>query len=267
MRGGEAVHPPVVRARPCGQGGSSARVRGGAVHPPVVRAGSCGLVAYSACPSVNPESVNPEVPPLCCPVPSTPPDLRSPPSAALCLLPRLRFAGYFECQLYKDVTLNTHPPTITPNMFSWFPIFFPLREPVYVPAGAAVEAQMWRCCSPHKVGGGGVQAGAAVEAQMWRGSWEIGLGCDASVCRRGLQWGITFLTCCSPTFNCYPCAAGVVRVGHHLSSGRPRAQHWRPLILRGVVEAGDCYTLCASARSIQRAACVMKARAFFSSRL
>ena len=67
-----------------------------------------------------------------------------------------RFAGYFECQLYKDVTLNTHPPTLTPNMFSWFPIFFPLREPVYVPAGAEVEAQMWRCCSPHKVNHKGV---------------------------------------------------------------------------------------------------------------
>ncbi len=62
------------------------------------------------------------------------------------------FAGYFECQLYKHVTLNTHPPTLTPNMFSWFPIFFPLREPVYVPAGATVEAHMWRCCAPHKVG-------------------------------------------------------------------------------------------------------------------
>ena len=86
-----------------------------------------------------------------------------PPSVppALCTLPHPRFAGYFECQLYKDVTLNTHPPTITPNMFSWFPIFFPLREPVYVPAGAAVEAQMWRCCSPHKVGGpGGWREGA-----------------------------------------------------------------------------------------------------------
>lgn len=61
------------------------------------------------------------------------------------------FAGYFECSLYKDVTLNTHPPTHTPNMFSWFPIFFPLREPVYVPAGATVEAHMWRCCAAHKV--------------------------------------------------------------------------------------------------------------------
>ncbi|GLC44329.1 hypothetical protein PLESTB_000481500 [Pleodorina starrii] len=61
------------------------------------------------------------------------------------------FAGYFECSLYGDVLLSIHPPSHSENMFSWFPIFFPLREPVYVPAGAPVEMQMWRCCSAHKV--------------------------------------------------------------------------------------------------------------------
>jgi protein arginine N-methyltransferase 5 len=61
------------------------------------------------------------------------------------------FAGYFECTLYKSVTLNIHPPTHTPNMFSWFPIFFPLREPVFVRAGETIEACFWRCCGSHKV--------------------------------------------------------------------------------------------------------------------
>lgn len=61
------------------------------------------------------------------------------------------FAGYFESVLYKDVILSTHPPTHTPNMFSWFPIFFPLAAPVNCPAGASVEVQLWRCCTPHKV--------------------------------------------------------------------------------------------------------------------
>lgn len=61
------------------------------------------------------------------------------------------FAGYFECVLYGDVLLSIHPPTHSDNMFSWFPIFFPLREPVYVPAGAPVSVQMWRCSAPHKV--------------------------------------------------------------------------------------------------------------------
>ena len=35
--------------------------------------------------------------------------------------------GYFDCVLYKDMTLSTLPSTHTPGMFSWFPIFFPCR--------------------------------------------------------------------------------------------------------------------------------------------
>ena len=50
------------------------------------------------------------------------------------------FAGYFDAELYKDVHLSIFPPTHTPNMFSWFPIYFPLRTPVYVPSV--------RCCAP-----------------------------------------------------------------------------------------------------------------------
>lgn len=61
------------------------------------------------------------------------------------------FAGYFEAELYPGVTLSTHPPTHTPNMFSWFPIFFPLREPLLLPAGAAVDVHMWRVVGSHKV--------------------------------------------------------------------------------------------------------------------
>lgn len=58
---------------------------------------------------------------------------------------------YFETELFKGVKLSTHPPTHTPNMSSWFPIYFPLKEPVYVPAGASIEALMWRCAGAHKV--------------------------------------------------------------------------------------------------------------------
>ncbi|KXZ56533.1 hypothetical protein GPECTOR_1g479 [Gonium pectorale] len=61
------------------------------------------------------------------------------------------FAGYFECTLYGDVLLSIHPPSHSDNMFSWFPIFFPLREPVHVPAGGSVGLAMWRCCAAHKV--------------------------------------------------------------------------------------------------------------------
>ncbi|KAJ9525988.1 hypothetical protein QJQ45_009372 [Haematococcus lacustris] len=61
------------------------------------------------------------------------------------------FAGYFECELYGGVQLSTRPASHTPNMASWFPIFFPLAEPVYAPAGRDIECQLWRCCSRHKV--------------------------------------------------------------------------------------------------------------------
>ncbi|PWZ25585.1 Protein arginine N-methyltransferase 5 [Zea mays] len=61
------------------------------------------------------------------------------------------FAGYFDSVLYKDVHLGIEPNTATPNMFSWFPIFFPLRKPIYVPEGSPIEVHFWRCCAPTKV--------------------------------------------------------------------------------------------------------------------
>lgn len=61
------------------------------------------------------------------------------------------FAGYFDAVLYGDIHLSIEPSKPTPTMFSWFPIFFPLRTPVYVPAGSHLEVQFWRCCAPTKV--------------------------------------------------------------------------------------------------------------------
>ncbi|KAJ0944821.1 putative methyltransferase [Helianthus annuus] len=61
------------------------------------------------------------------------------------------FAGYFDAVLYKDVHLGIEPTTATPNMFSWFPIFFPLRSPVYVKAGSPLDFHIWRCCGSTKV--------------------------------------------------------------------------------------------------------------------
>ncbi|OWK49433.1 Protein arginine N-methyltransferase 5, partial [Lonchura striata] len=37
------------------------------------------------------------------------------------------FAGYFETRLYGDVTLSIRPETHSPGLFSWFPIFFPIK--------------------------------------------------------------------------------------------------------------------------------------------
>ena len=70
------------------------------------------------------------------------------------------FAGYFDATLYDGpagtVCCSIYPPTHTigpggENMFSWFPIYFPLRAPVDVPAGADVEAHCWRCVGQGKV--------------------------------------------------------------------------------------------------------------------
>uniref|UniRef100_A0A0D9VC33 Protein arginine N-methyltransferase n=1 Tax=Leersia perrieri TaxID=77586 RepID=A0A0D9VC33_9ORYZ len=61
------------------------------------------------------------------------------------------FAGYFDAVLYKDVHLGIEPNTATPNMFSWFPIFFPLRKPIHVPSKSPIEVHFWRCCGSTKV--------------------------------------------------------------------------------------------------------------------
>uniref|UniRef100_A0A0E0N9K8 Protein arginine N-methyltransferase n=1 Tax=Oryza rufipogon TaxID=4529 RepID=A0A0E0N9K8_ORYRU len=61
------------------------------------------------------------------------------------------FAGYFDAVLYKDVHLGIEPNTATPNMFSWFPIFFPLRKPIYIPSKTPIEVHFWRCCGATKV--------------------------------------------------------------------------------------------------------------------
>jgi protein arginine N-methyltransferase 5 len=61
------------------------------------------------------------------------------------------FGGYFDATLYKDVHISINPATFTETMISWFPIFFPLRTPVYCPAGSEIVAHFWRNVSPSKV--------------------------------------------------------------------------------------------------------------------
>ena len=61
------------------------------------------------------------------------------------------FVGYFESQLYGDIYISINPATFSTGMFSWFPIYFPIKEPMFVKAGEEINAQMWRCCTPEKV--------------------------------------------------------------------------------------------------------------------
>ncbi|KAL9556073.1 hypothetical protein MBANPS3_002069 [Mucor bainieri] len=60
-------------------------------------------------------------------------------------------AGYFESVLYKDVMISIRPKTHSPGMFSWFPIYFPIRTPVQVPQGSTVSLQFWRLTDAKKV--------------------------------------------------------------------------------------------------------------------
>lgn len=61
------------------------------------------------------------------------------------------FAGYFSCQLYKDLKVSIEPQTHSEGMFSWFPIYFPLRTPVLIRKGQSLKSHWWRCHNDKKV--------------------------------------------------------------------------------------------------------------------
>jgi type II protein arginine methyltransferase len=42
-------------------------------------------------------------------------------------------------------------PTKSPDMISWFPIYFPLKTPLYVPDGGELGVSMWRRSDERKV--------------------------------------------------------------------------------------------------------------------
>ncbi|KAJ9362209.1 protein methyltransferase RmtC [Paecilomyces variotii] len=62
--------------------------------------------------------------------------------------------GYFETVLYRDVELSTNPVTMdakSSGMISWFPIFFPLKTPLYVPDNGQIVVTMYRQTDDRKV--------------------------------------------------------------------------------------------------------------------
>ena len=61
------------------------------------------------------------------------------------------FVGYFSSQLLGDVDISIHPDTFSDGMFSWFPIYFPLRVPLYVKEEEQICLDMWRVCTDTKV--------------------------------------------------------------------------------------------------------------------
>ncbi|KAI1492428.1 PRMT5 arginine-N-methyltransferase-domain-containing protein [Biscogniauxia mediterranea] len=82
--------------------------------------------------------------------------------------------GYFEAVLYESangnkekVELSTLPDMIdqkSKDMISWFPIFFPLKQPLYFPPDTELEVSMWRQTDDAKV-----WYEWMVEAFMWVG--------------------------------------------------------------------------------------------------
>ena len=54
------------------------------------------------------------------------------------------FGGYFECYLYKDIMISILPSTHSPGMFSWFPILFPLKDPVQLKKEDTLRLHFWR---------------------------------------------------------------------------------------------------------------------------
>ncbi|SPO21827.1 related to protein arginine N-methyltransferase [Ustilago trichophora] len=62
-------------------------------------------------------------------------------------------AGYFEAHLYDNVTLSIHPDPVrgSKDMLSWFPIYFPFRDPIYLPANSELDVHMWRMTSSDRV--------------------------------------------------------------------------------------------------------------------
>jgi type II protein arginine methyltransferase len=67
------------------------------------------------------------------------------------------FLGTFSATLYSStredttITLSTRPTDFSVGMFSWFPLFFPLKEPLYVPANATLSVSIWRKTDESKV--------------------------------------------------------------------------------------------------------------------
>lgn len=63
-------------------------------------------------------------------------------------------AGYFEATLYPGVELSTNPLNMdekSPEMMSWFPIFFPLKTPLYTPDASTLTVSIFRATDNRKV--------------------------------------------------------------------------------------------------------------------
>ncbi|KAH3763290.1 protein arginine N-methyltransferase 1.5 [Pelomyxa schiedti] len=61
------------------------------------------------------------------------------------------FSGYFQAMLYKNINISINPETYSIGMFSWFPIFFPIRAPILVHEGETLVITMKRASGKSRV--------------------------------------------------------------------------------------------------------------------
>ena len=61
------------------------------------------------------------------------------------------FSGTFESTLFGDTNLSIVPSSHSPGMFSWFPIFLPLSNPISVNVDDELIISIWRCVDSTKV--------------------------------------------------------------------------------------------------------------------
>ncbi|KAF9468127.1 PRMT5-domain-containing protein [Collybia nuda] len=63
-------------------------------------------------------------------------------------------AGYFEAVLYGNIGLSIHPhrkEQVSKDMLSWFPLFFPFKEPLYLPSNSELQVSIWRLTNERHV--------------------------------------------------------------------------------------------------------------------
>ncbi|PFH53048.1 hypothetical protein AMATHDRAFT_138418 [Amanita thiersii Skay4041] len=63
-------------------------------------------------------------------------------------------AGYFEAVLYGNIGLSIHPhrkDRISKDMLSWFPLFFPFKETLYLPSNSELRVSIWRLTNERHV--------------------------------------------------------------------------------------------------------------------
>ncbi|XP_065886445.1 protein arginine N-methyltransferase 5-like isoform X2 [Dysidea avara] len=61
------------------------------------------------------------------------------------------FAGFFDAVLYNQINISIAPANYSKGMFSWFPVYIPIKNPFYVKNGQDITFNIWRVVTEAKV--------------------------------------------------------------------------------------------------------------------